>query len=110
MDADCTRRTGRGGGHGGGTASDVPKQFSVRELPQAFIRREAMIPMRDGVKLRTVLYLPKGAARAPMMLERTPYNVEIFAPRVEAGPLFAPATSASSRTCAASTARKATTS
>ena len=68
--------------------SDVPKQFTVRELPQNFIRREAMIPMRDGIKLRTVLYLPKGARGAPMMLERTPYNVDIFAPRVEAGPLF----------------------
>ena len=35
--------------------SDVPKNFTVRELPKAFTRREAMIPMRDGVKLRTVL-------------------------------------------------------
>ena len=68
--------------------SDVPKQFTNRELPKAFTRREVMIPMRDGVKLRTLLFLPKGATRAPMMMERTPYNVEILVPRVEAGPLF----------------------
>jgi len=71
-----------------GQASDVPQKFTVRELPKPFIRREAMIPMRDGVKLRTVVYLPKGATRAPMMLERTPYNVDIFVPRLEVGPLF----------------------
>lgn len=91
-------------------ASDVPKQFTVRELPQPFIRREAMIPMRDGVKLRTVLYLPKGATRAPMMLERTPYNVDIFAPGSRPAHSSAPATSWSSRTLAGSTGRKVTTS
>jgi predicted acyl esterase len=68
--------------------SDVPKQFTNRELPQPYIRREAMVRMRDGVHLRTVLYLPKGAKGAPMMMERTPYNVDILAPRVETGPLF----------------------
>ena len=33
-----------------------------------------MIPMRDGVKLFTVIMLPKGARDAPMLLTRTPYN------------------------------------
>jgi hypothetical protein len=33
-----------------------------------------MIPMRDGVRLHTVILVPKGAARAPMLLTRTPYN------------------------------------
>jgi predicted acyl esterase len=33
-----------------------------------------MIPMRDGVKLYTVIVVPKGAAHAPMLLTRTPYN------------------------------------
>ena len=68
--------------------SDVPKQFTNRELPQPYVRREAMVRMRDGVHLRTVLYLPKGAKGAPMMMERTPYNIDILAPRVETGPLF----------------------
>ena len=33
-----------------------------------------MIPMRDGVKLYTVIVVPKGASRAPIILTRTPYN------------------------------------
>jgi len=33
-----------------------------------------MIPMRDGVKLKTFILVPKGASRAPMILDRTPYN------------------------------------
>ena len=37
-------------------------------------RRDVMIPMRDGVKLHTVILVPKGASRAPILLTRTPYN------------------------------------
>jgi hypothetical protein len=33
-----------------------------------------MIPMRDGVKLRTFILVPKGASNAPILLTRTPYN------------------------------------
>ena len=33
-----------------------------------------MIPMRDGVKLHTVILVPKGASRAPMLMTRTPYD------------------------------------
>jgi len=32
-----------------------------------YIRREVMIPMRDGVKLHTVILVPKGAKNAPRM-------------------------------------------
>jgi putative CocE/NonD family hydrolase len=39
-----------------------------------YIQREVMIPMRDGVKLHTVMIIPKGAHNAPMILTRTPYN------------------------------------
>ena len=38
------------------------------------VRREVMIPMRDGVKLHTVILVPNGARRAPILLTRTPYN------------------------------------
>ncbi|MDR3525871.1 MAG: CocE/NonD family hydrolase [Rhizomicrobium sp.] len=37
-----------------------------------------MIPMRDGVKLYTLLYIPKGAKGLPILLERTPYNASGF--------------------------------
>ncbi len=44
-------------------------------LPSAdFIRREAMVPMRDGVKLYTVVVMKKGTANAPILLSRTPYD------------------------------------
>ena len=35
-----------------------------------------MIPMRDGVKLHTVILVPKGAKGAPILLTRTPYNAD----------------------------------
>jgi putative CocE/NonD family hydrolase len=39
-----------------------------------YARREVMIPMRDGVKLHTVILVPKGAKNAPILLTRTPYD------------------------------------
>ncbi|MBB5366575.1 MULTISPECIES: CocE/NonD family hydrolase [unclassified Janthinobacterium] len=39
-----------------------------------YVKRVVMIPMRDGVKLYTVIVVPKDAKRAPIMLTRTPYN------------------------------------
>ena len=33
-----------------------------------------MVPMRDGVKLHTVIVVPRGAKDAPILLTRTPYN------------------------------------
>ncbi|MDH5248226.1 MAG: CocE/NonD family hydrolase [Cyclobacteriaceae bacterium] len=40
-----------------------------------FTIREEMIPMRDGVRLYTIILSPKNIKQAlPMMLERTPYN------------------------------------
>jgi predicted acyl esterase len=37
--------------------------------------REAMVPMRDGVKLYTLILTPKDAkAPLPILLERTPYD------------------------------------
>jgi len=54
--------------------SETPAEF---RQPTAFLdyeRRDVMIPMRDGVKLHTVILIPKGAARAGIVLTRTPYN------------------------------------
>ncbi|MGH6743255.1 CocE/NonD family hydrolase [Novosphingobium sp.] len=43
--------------------------------PQAdYIRREVMIPMRDGKKLFTVIVMRKGTKDGPILLGRTPYN------------------------------------
>ncbi len=53
---------------------DIPANF-VRPVDQNdYVRREVMIPMRDGVKLYTVIVVPKGAHGAPIVLTRTPYD------------------------------------
>jgi predicted acyl esterase len=39
-----------------------------------FVRREAMVPMRDGTKLYTVIVMKKGVTNAPILLSRTPYD------------------------------------
>src|SRR6478672_10501397 len=39
-------------------------------------RRLVDIPMRDGVRLHTVILVPKGAKGAPMLLTRTPYEAD----------------------------------
>ena len=46
-------------------------------MPRAsydYVKRVVMIPMRDGVKLNTVIVVPKSATHAPILLTRTPYN------------------------------------
>ena len=44
-------------------------------LPSAdFIRREAMVPMRDGTKLYTVIVMKKGTKDGPILLSRSPYD------------------------------------
>ncbi|HEY5908932.1 MAG TPA: CocE/NonD family hydrolase [Vicinamibacteria bacterium] len=41
-----------------------------------FDRIEAMVPMRDGVRLHTEVYVPKGAPGSlPILLTRTPYGI-----------------------------------
>jgi putative CocE/NonD family hydrolase len=47
----------------------------------AFEFREVTIPVRDGVKLQTVLLIPRGIKnRLPILLTRTPYGVPGAAP------------------------------
>ena len=54
--------------------SETPNQFEPRTDSFDYVRREVMIPMRDGVKLYTVILIPKGARGAPILLTRTPYS------------------------------------
>ena len=43
--------------------------------PQTYECREVMVPMRDGVRLATDVYLPtQGTGPWPVIMERTPYN------------------------------------
>jgi len=56
--------------------SETPAKFEPVTDSFDYIRREEMIPMRDGVKLHTVILVPKGAAGAPILLTRTPYDAD----------------------------------
>src|SRR5262249_35868163 len=53
---------------------DIPKSFDLAASGDDYVKRDVMIPMRDGVKLHTVIVIPKGARNAPIVLTPTPYN------------------------------------
>ncbi|HSC32307.1 MAG TPA: CocE/NonD family hydrolase [Gemmatimonadaceae bacterium] len=57
-----------------GLPSETPAKFKPATSTFDYERRDVMIPMRDGVKLHTVILVPKGAHRAPILLTRTPYD------------------------------------
>ena len=54
--------------------SEIPAAFVPRVDSFDYVERDVMIPMRDGVKLNTVILIPRGAKRAPILLTRTPYG------------------------------------
>src|ERR1051326_7687312 len=62
----------------GTAATDLPSETPAKLVPVTdtfdYVKRDVMIPMRDGVKLHTVIVIPKGAHNAPMLLTRTPYS------------------------------------
>ena len=57
-----------------GLASEMPAKVEPVTASFDYVRREVKIPMRDGVKLHTVIVVPKGAKGLPMLMTRTPYN------------------------------------
>jgi putative CocE/NonD family hydrolase len=56
--------------------SETPAVFRPVTDRFDYVRRVEMIPMRDGVKLHTVVLIPRGAKGAPMLLTRTPYDAD----------------------------------
>src|SRR6201996_3630141 len=62
---------------------DLAPGFKAPEVEKDYVKRVEMVPMRDGVKLYTVIVIPKGAQGAPMVLTRTPYNAASRAARTE---------------------------
>jgi hypothetical protein len=60
-----------------GLPSETPETLVPATGTFDYDKREVMIPMRDGVKLRTVIVVPKGATRAPILLTRTPYDARV---------------------------------
>jgi len=56
--------------------SETPDKFHAATASFDYERRIVMIPMRDGIKLHTVILVPKGAKNAPILLTRTPYDAD----------------------------------
>ena len=56
------------------TNNEIPEKFTPKTDSFDYVRREEMIPMRDGVKLKTIILVPKDAQKAPIIITRTPYN------------------------------------
>src|ERR1017187_5185752 len=55
---------------------EVPPPFDVREH---YTKYEYSIPMRDGIKLFTSIYVPKDDSRSyPFLMNRTPYSVSPY--------------------------------
>jgi putative CocE/NonD family hydrolase len=54
--------------------SETPAEFVAPTGDFNYVRRNVMIPMRDGVRLNTIIVMPKGAKNAPILLTRTPYD------------------------------------
>jgi putative CocE/NonD family hydrolase len=56
---------------------DIPRTFKAQTADFNYTRTEAMVPMRDGVKLFTLILIPDGSkAKMPIVLTRTPYNAK----------------------------------
>jgi len=52
-------------------------------IAEHYVKREERIPMRDGVRLFTVLYVPRDASagrRYPALLQRTPFSAGPYGP------------------------------
>jgi putative CocE/NonD family hydrolase len=56
--------------------SEVPARFRPVTDSFDYVKRTAMIRMRDGVRLHTVILVPRRARRAPILLTRTPYSAD----------------------------------
>ncbi|HET9698937.1 MAG TPA: CocE/NonD family hydrolase, partial [Terriglobales bacterium] len=72
--------------------SETPSTFKPATDSFDYTKRDVMIPMRDGVKLHTVILVPKGAKHAPILLTRTPYDASKLTDHAESshlGPILA---------------------
>jgi uncharacterized protein len=67
--------------------SETPAKFERTNDGFDHIRHIAEIPMRDGVKLHTVILVPKGAKSAPILLTRTPYDADGLTTRADSNQL-----------------------
>ncbi|MES3154309.1 CocE/NonD family hydrolase [Sphingomonas faeni] len=68
---------------------DIPARFVPPTAARDYVKREVMIPMRDGTRLYTVIVYPKGVTNAPIVLTRTPYDAKGRANRSDSSSILA---------------------
>src|SRR5437773_12550734 len=68
---------------------DIAPKFETPTGSYEYVKRDVMIPMRDGVKLHTVIVVPKGARNAAMIMTRTAYNASRRTERIESTRMLA---------------------
>ena len=68
---------------------DRPAHLVPSTAGWAYDRQVIDILMRDGVRLHTIILIPKGARNAPILLTRTPYNAADQTANVKSGNLVA---------------------
>jgi len=67
--------------------SETPNKFAPVTDSYDYTLRDVMIAMRDGVKLHTIILVPRGAKQAGMLLTRTPYEAKDLTSHVPSGHL-----------------------
>ncbi len=63
--------------------SEMPATVKPSDASFEYVRHDLMIPMRDGVRLHTVILVPRGAKGAPILLTRTPYDATALTTHLE---------------------------
>ncbi|HEX3386320.1 MAG TPA: CocE/NonD family hydrolase, partial [Mucilaginibacter sp.] len=65
-----------------------PNNADADYVKANYTKYEYQIPMRDGVKLFTSVYVPKDQSKKyPIMMDRTPYSVGPYGPDAYKGSL-----------------------
>jgi putative CocE/NonD family hydrolase len=68
--------------HAATAAAQVVTPKDLEEIERQFAALTDMVPMRDGVKLHTITYIPKATNKSmPFILMRTPYGIDTRGPR-----------------------------
>ncbi len=65
------------------TPNAAAKYEAINPDAADYVKRVEMIPMRDGVKLYTVIVFRKGTQNGPILLSRTPYDAKSSAARTK---------------------------
>ena len=60
---------------GGSVYADMPADFHTTNTAFDYVRKDVMIPMRDGVKLHTAILIPQNARHAGRLMKRQADNV-----------------------------------